>query len=343
MATDKIASFATTVKVMKPNKIDKNKKTEIKKLEALIDSDDFVMEEKIDGCHYKMIGNRFFSIDDVEKTSNFPHLVEFISSLNMVNLILDGEIHYPGKTSQYATHVTGSTPEVATNFQNTNGYIHYTIFELLRTPKAHWTIENTYRERRRLLEHFYNTFIKGKPIEEYIHIVPARFENKKAYVESLLAEGKEGGVLKKLDGKYLMGKKPKWNWMKVKQEDTTDLIIIGFEKPKREYTGKNTKDWLYWEELPDGSQIPVTEWYARGWIGSIILGAYVKGSLQRICTASGIAKAVREDMTNNPNKYLNKIARVKFMEKTTDGYPRHPYFVNMHEGKRLEECVWDFN
>lgn len=342
MAKDEVALFATTVKPMKPSKIKQDNKNDVVKLENCIASPDYAMEEKIDGCHYKMVGHRFFSVEDVEKTENFPHLKDFFQKLKMLNLVLDGEIHYPGKTSQYATHVTGAQPETAIDFQERNGYIHYTIFELLRTPKANWTIKNTYRERRRLLEYFYDTFIKGKPIEEFVHIVPVRYEHKKEYVEQLLADGKEGGVLKKLDGLYSMGKKPKWNWMKIKQEDDTDLVIMGFEPATKKYTGKSLDGWPYWEEGPTGEKIPITKFYAKGWIGSIVLGAYVNGTLQRICTSSGISESVREDMTNNPDKYLNRVARIRFMEKTEDGFPRHPVFVNMHEGKRLEECVWEF-
>ena len=88
--------------------------------------------------------------------------------------------------------------------------------------------------------------------------------------------------------------------------------------------------------------IPVTKFYAKGWIGSVVLGAYVDGKLTRICTASGVNESLRKDMTDNPDKYIGKVARVEFMERTADGYPRHPNLKNMHEGKRPDECIWEF-
>lgn len=333
--------FVVSVGVMKPNMVKKDDTRAKAKLDKLLDDPNYALEEKIDGCHYKLIGNRFFSIDNVEKTNNFPHLRDFFEKLKMHNLILDGEIHYPGKTSQYATHVTGPTPDNAVRFQEQNGYIHYTMFDILRTPKANWTIRNTYIERRKLLEYFYNTFVKGTEMEQYIHLVPMTIENKRQYLERILAAGLEGGVLKKLDSQYHMGKRPMWQWMKIKQEDDADLIIMGFEPPKVEYTGTNLENWPYWQEI-NGVMRPVTKYHYYGWIGSIVLGAYVNGQLIKICTVSGLDEALRKDMTENPDNYIGRVVRISFMERTADGYPRHPVFKNLHEGKLPEECVWEF-
>lgn len=333
--------FVQRVGVMKPNHAKKDDARALAKLDKLLDDPNYALEEKIDGCHYKMIGFRFFSADNVEKTDNFPHLRDFFKKLAMYNLILDGEIHYPGKTSQYATHVTGPLPAGAKAFQDQNGYIHYTIFDMLRTPKANWLIKNTYLERRKLLSYFYDTFIKGTEMEQYIHLVPMVLDGKREYIEQLLEAGLEGGVLKKLDSQYFMGKKPMWQWMKVKQEDDTDLVIMGFEPAKMNYEGKNLEGWPYWKEV-NGVSIPVTKPYYFGWIGSVVFGAYVNGTLTRICSASGMSESVREDMTNNPGKYIGKVARVTFMEKTSDGYPRHPVFKNLHETKQPQECTWEF-
>lgn len=335
------ATFAASVGIMKPNKAKKDDKKANAKLDALLDDPGYAAEEKIDGCHYKMLGHRFFSTENVEKTNNYPHLVDFFMKLGMSNLILDGEIFYPGKTAQYATHVTGTLPDGAKHFQEQNGYIHYMIFDILRTPKGNWMIRNTYKERRKLLTYFYDTFIKGTEMEQYIHLVNVEYENKREYVESLLAEGKEGAVLKRLDSIYYMGKKPMWQWMKIKQDDETDLVVMGFEPATKIYTGKNLSTWPHWEEI-NGEMQPVTKNYVNGWIGAVVLGAYVNGTLTRICTASGMKESVRQDMTENPEKYMGKVAKVTFMEKTTDGYPRHPNFVMMHEGKLSTECIWEF-
>jgi ATP-dependent DNA ligase len=337
-----LAEFASRVGIMKPNSAKKDDLKAQAKLDKLLDDPNYALEEKIDGCHYKMFGHRFFSKDNVEKTNNFPHLRDFFESLKMSNIILDGELHVPGKTSQYATHITGPLPENAIKFQEQNGYIHFTIFDLLRTPKANWTIRNTYKERRRVLEYFYNTFIKGKEIEKYVHLVPMKIDGKREYLESLLNAGLEGGVLKKLDGQYMMGKKPMWNWMKVKQEDDADLFIMGFEPAKVDYKGTELETWPYWMDF-GGVQKPVTKFHYHGWIGAMILGAYVNGEPMRICTASGFPESLREQMTKHPDNYIGKVVRMSYMERTSDGFPRHPGFKNFHEDKQAHECEWDFS
>lgn len=335
------ASFVQHVGVMKPAHVQKKDTKGLIRLDALLDDDAYAMEEKIDGCHYKMIGDRFFSTDNVEKTDNFPHLRDFFRKLSMHNLILDGEINYPGKTSQYCTHVTGGLPSGAKHFQEQNGYIHYTLFDMVRTPKANWLMRNTYVERRKLLRYFYDTFVKGTPMEQYIHISTMTIEGKREYLNSLLESGLEGGVLKKLDSQYHMGKKPMWQWMKYKQEDDTDLVILGFEPPKTDYKGDNLEGHQFWKEI-NGVNRPITKYFYYGWIGSVILGAYVNDNLIRICSASGMNEEMRKDMTDNPDTYLNKVARVTFMEKTTEGFPRHPVLKNLHETKQPSECTWEF-
>lgn len=339
---DVMASLARQIGVMKPGKVKQGDTKAEKRLDLMMESDEYALEDKIDGCHYKMVGYRFFSTDNVEKTNNFPHLRDFFEKLGMYNLVLDGEIHYPGKTSQYATHVTGPSPANAKIFQEQNGYIHFTIFDLLRTPKSRWTIRNTYKERRKLLEYFYNTFVKDTPMSEFIHLVPMVVHNKKQYVEQLLASGAEGGVLKRFDSVYVMGKKPMWQWMKIKQSDDEDLVIMGFTPATVLYKGKDAANWPYWAEV-NGEQVPVSKGHYNGWIGSVVLGAYVDGVLTKICTASGMSDEVCAHMTENQDLYVGKVARIEFMEKTDDGYPRHPVYKNLHETKTAEECTWEFD
>ncbi|MMZ45214.1 ATP-dependent DNA ligase [compost metagenome] len=340
-ATDPVAELMASVGIMKPNSASKEKPKDLMKLDALLDDVNYVMEEKIDGCHYLMASHRFFSSKNVEKTNNFPHLKNFFMQLQMYNLILDGEIHFPGKTSQYATHATGGNPESSIQFQQQNGWCHYTIFDILRTPKANWLIRNTYEERRKTLKYFYDTFIVGTAMAEYIHLVPMVTDNKREYLDRLLDSGLEGGVLKRLDSHYHMGKKPMWQWMKIKQDDESDLVIMGFEPASVKYTGPNAETWPYWMEI-NGVSVPVTKYHYNGWIGKVVMGAYVDGILIKICTASGMSEPVRQQMTDDPDAFIGKVARITFMEKTEDGYPRHPSYKNLHETKQAAECTWEF-
>ena len=337
---DDFLTFVSRLGVMKPATINEKNKNHLKKIEDILRSSDYAAEEKIDGCHYLVVGFRFFSTEGVEKTHNYPHLRDFFKSLQMPNIILDGEINYPGKTSQFCTRVTGAGPDVAVAFQNNYTPIHYTMWDMLRTPRGTWLLNEPYWKRRKLLEEFYDRFIRGTSLQQYIHLTEYRVKDKKEYFDELIMSGREGIVLKRLDSAYIMGKKPMWQWMKLKQEDEADLFITGFEEPTVKYKGNNIENWQYWREV-NGVLIPVTKYYYLGWIGAIELSAYVNNEVRTICTCSGMDESLREELSKNRNDYIGRVVKISYMEKTEAGIPRHPRFKQFHENKLPQECTWE--
>lgn len=339
---DIVAQFAQDFHVMKPSKFNPENKNALSKWEECLASRLYVLEEKMDGCHYTLFGSRFFSIEGVEKTDNYPHLNKFFYSLKMPNLILDGEIYYEGRTSQYCTRVTGALPEAAIAFQESNGFIKYVVWDIIRLPNGQWLNNIPFENRRKILIKFMERYVKGTPMEEYISITPLWEDDKDRALHELISNGKEGGVLKRRDSLYVFGKAPAWQWIKYKQKEEADVIITGFEPPKKIYTGSNYESWEYWEVDPlTGTKEPVTKYWHMGWIGSIIISAYVNGELTVIGKSSGISEDIRKDMSENKENYIGKVIRIEFMEKTESGYPRHPRFKNIHEGKRKEQCTWE--
>lgn len=341
MEASDFQSFVAHVGVMKPAHIDEDNPKHLLRMEAILQDPNYIAEEKIDGCHYLCFGGRFLSTDSVEKTANYPHLSEFFQSLHMYNLILDGEINYPGRTSQYCTRVTGASPEAAQYFQTQNGSIHYTMWDILRTPKGSWLLNVPYIKRREILIAFYNQFIRGSSMEPYIHITQATQNGKKEFFQNIISAGREGCVLKKVDSLYIMGKKPMWQWMKLKQKDTADLVLIGFKQATVEYKGDNIENWPYWKEI-NGILRPVTKDYYMGWPGALRLGAYVNGELQEICTCSGLDEELKSSLAANEASFIGRVVKISFMEKTEQGNPRHPRFEMFHESKTAQECTWDF-
>ena len=138
-----------------------------------------------------------------------------------------------------------------------------------------------------------------------------------------------------------MGKKPAWNWMKIKQSDEIDLFITGFEEATVLYKGKNTESWPYWRDI-NGESVPVTKAYYMGWIGSLILSAYVDDVSTRVCTSSGLSEAMLIDISANPQDYIDRVVKVGFMEKTEAGIPRHPTVICFHEDKLAIDCIYSF-
>ncbi|HPT60986.1 MAG TPA: hypothetical protein PLN81_05245 [Bacillota bacterium] len=324
---------------MKPARPGNSASAKKKLLEAL-QSPDYIAEEKIDGCHYFSIGGRIFSprvsVKDgipVEKTLQVPHLASLLNELFGNLTILDGECHVNGGKAPDVVSIMGSEPGEAVRKQTNQGLIRYMIFDILRDHTGKWLIDLPWYKRRRILEQYYKE--AGLDEGSFVTLVNVCHENKQAYLDFLLSQGKEGVVLKHISRSYVLGKRPAWNWIKIKTETEDDVVIIGFEPPERVYTGKNIENWPYWDE--DGT--PVTRYWYNKWIGAIVFGKYNKaGELVRLGTCSGMSDAEREKFSKHPEQYIGRVIKVKLMEYTRDGAYRHCSFVALHPDKNAHEC-----
>jgi ATP-dependent DNA ligase len=85
---------------------------------------------------------------------------------------------------------------------------------------------------------------------------------------------------------------------------------------------------------------PVTKFYYNDWIGAVKFGKYDKdGNLVELGECSGLTDELREDMSKNPDKYIGECMEIGAMEKTRDGFYRHPQFSRMRPDKNPKECV----
>jgi ATP-dependent DNA ligase len=262
-----------------------------KKMEALWDNPEYIAEEKLDGSRYLSVGGRFFSrrISDVtgfpvEKTAQVPHLAAVLQKYP--NLILDGEVYYPGMSSNEVTSIMGSLPDKACRRQGLGELkrgedgstlywrldssqewkklsdndkedllsptmpLKYVLFDILRDEDGNWLIDLPWKERRKKLEEFHQKLIyTHEDNAEDIEISTVISSNKREFYDLIVSRGGEGVMLKNINGKYVPDKKPAWNWVKVKKHITDDVVIIGFKPPVREYEGKELESWQYWENL----------------------------------------------------------------------------------------------
>jgi ATP-dependent DNA ligase len=331
--------FSKIIEVMKPSKANNEKQAHKTKLDELFKSSQYIAEPKIDGCHYLNIGGRFFSTQiskrtgiPVEKTEQLPHLVEGLLRLSMPNVILDGEIFYPGWKSYNVTKVTGCNPQEAIRRQEREDWMYYMVFDILRDPEGNWLFNVPWRKRREILETVCARLVDICP---YFKLIPVVRSRKLQYLEKLLADGEEGIVLKYVNGLYHVGKRPMWNWVKIKAELEDDVIIMGYEPPVREYTGKDFSTWPYWE-----GDIPVSKYHYMGWIGAVVFGKYDQnGQLIRLGTCSGITEDDRKEFSINGDAYVGRVIKIRAMERTPDGFYRHPKFIEVHPDKNPHECV----
>lgn len=326
---------------MKPAKLDLDKPSHKQRLDSFFEDPTYIAEPKIDGCHYFSQAGRFLSTqvskktgDLVDKTENFPHLVEGFLRADLGLAILDGEIYYPSASKSYgATKITGCSASEAIRRQEQEfGWIHFAVFDVLRDPNGNWLFNQPWSKRRELLEQI--LYKINKHCKQY-DLVPVRRRKKKQFLEEILSQGGEGIVLKYIHGLYIPSKRPMGNWVKLKTGLEDDVVIMGFDPPTKEYTGNNYDDWPYWE---DGE--PVSKNYYHGLIGSIAFGKYASdGELKYLGSCTGISDEMRKEFTNNQSSYIGKVITIKAMEMTEDGRYRHPNFVEIHTDKNPEECI----
>lgn len=330
------------------------------KMDEIWESREYIAEEKYDGSRYLSVGGRLFSRKvsvktnfPVEKTDNVPHLTQYLENYPL--LILDGEIYIPGKKSNEVVSIMGALPEKAIARQSKQGFVSYVVFDILRDMDGNWLTDLPWVDRRGILletlEVIFNDFPNST---EIITLSDYTLTHKKQFNAEIMRRGGEGVMLKNVNAKYFPDKKPRWNWIKVKQNITSDVIITGFKPAKREYQGDELDTWDYWEckgellhrndffdeETIANIATPVTKFHFYGWIGSVLFSQYsAAGKLVEVGYCSGITEELRKDITENQEKYLNECMEISAMERTKDGYFRHPQFLRMRPDKNQKDCV----
>ena len=136
------------------------------------------------------------------------------------------------------------------------------------------------------------------------------------------------------------------------------MIVIGFDEPTKEYTGKDIRKWGFWIEKDtdkrvqgnfygDKKYIPVTKFYYYNQVGNLLLGVLVpqedfekipknkRGNiydpsdvgmdnydtdyvLMEVCECAGFDDDTREYFTRNRDKMVGTVVEVKANELFRD-------------------------
>lgn len=292
-----------------------------KKKEKLLDDDNYVAEIKYDGARYLCWDGRFFSrvasVSDgmpTERTANVPHLHRALSGLE--GMIIDGEVYYPGKKSNHVASVMGCSPEKAIDRQSGEyGLIRYVIYDILMY-NGEWLTDLRWLERRKTLLDFYGTLV-ACGVSDYIDLSRvATGDNKRKLLETITSQGGEGIMLKNRTGLYYSGARPTGVWFKVKTEITYDVVVIGYEEGQGKYAGQ---------------------------VGAVVFGLYKDGVLTECGRCSGMTDALRREITDNQQAYLNRVMEIEAMERTEKGMFRHPRFLQFRDpaDKSPAMCQWE--
>jgi len=308
----------------------------------------------------------------LEMTHNLPTICNFIFNDELAGTVLDCEIFHPNYTSAELAGVVN--PNRVKEPESWEPEIELHVFDI-PVLQDRYLDKETLTQRLDLLDNIFKHYF----FPDNIYKVETFYDNKKEIVEGWLANNEEGGVLKNLDSLYYFsfkdkGKKVVNTWVKYKTECEEDFIILGFNDSEYFYTGDHKDTWQYWItpdlEMYQGnmrcmSNSAITEDYYKGWKVAIRYGAWVDTdklgkhcekykvsfpviamnsnmSLIEIGTVSGLTFELKEDITKNPDKYINNVVKLIGMSQYKDTLAlRHPIFKkeNIRIDKNYEETI----
>lgn len=259
-------------------------------------------------------------------TENLPHLTHLGTGAHPFGdgyTILDGEIIMPTKVGRSAgslgsiMSIVGSLPERALRLQAEYGLVQYCVFDCLmyrgqdlRTfPLAH---------RRQIAQ-----IIVAGMGNANVSLVPqfpvSAADDKRQYMGQMLAAGFEGLVLKDPNAGYY----DKHAWLKVKPEETLDVVVHGFKPGHGKYRG------------------------TLGALKGSVIDAET-GQLVSVCAAMPGDDRERaelfariKDLTTEETLALAIIVEVEFQGWTVDGKLRHPR-TRRYRPDRSEPNTVDF-
>lgn len=298
-----------------------------KQLESLINDDNYLGQEKLDGVravmHVLPDGSLRFTTrgatlanpsEPIDITHRLPHLNKFVIK-GLANSELDCELYDPNMESAQVAGQVNYKSDVEVSPTILPYFFDIIVF-------CGRELENAELTTRLQILYAIETSMRNKiPKFKFPQVVYGA-EAKRHYLMYLLESGKEGIVFKNIHSKYFQGAKKAGTWYKYKKKDTVDVRIIGSKPPEKFYKNSETGEYDY-NRLTIG--------WEMGWIGSIEFEE-MDGKFQGFC--SGLTNERKSEMSHNmiiKPEYIGRIMEVEYMEKTTDGNLRHPRFIRLRE------------
>lgn len=285
------------------------------------DSSDWLFEIKWDG--YRAIaeinkkGNRLYSRNGLTFDKAYPKIFNALSAIK-AEAIIDGEIvvfDENGKPSFQKMQ----------NYRNTDKYpIQYYVFDCLEI-KGKSIADLPLSDRKELLRELL-------PESNFIKYCDHVEEEGKQLFEQMKKMGLEGMIAKRKDSKYYKAKRSP-DWLKIKNIQGQEAIIVGFTDPK-------------------GS---------RKYFGSLLLAIKKKDKLVSIGNVgTGFTEKILKDIHTKLKPLIRKtspldvpiketpditwvnaelVCNISFTEITDDGSVRHPVFQGLRVDKSESDVV----
>lgn len=285
------------------------------------DSPDWVFEIKWDG--YRAIaeinksGNKLYSRNGLTFDKAYPKVFEGLKAIKK-NAIIDGEIVVLDESGK-------PNFQKLQNYKNKDKYpIQYYVFDIIELDGKSLT-GLTLVERKEILK---DLLPKSDVIKYCDHVE----DEGKMLFRQMQKMDLEGMIAKRKKSKYLIGKRSS-DWLKIKNVQSQEAIIVGFTDPKG----------------------------ARQYFGSLLLAVRNRNKLVSIGNVgTGFNDKSLKDLHGKLKKLVRKtsplnvpikeapditwvepelVCNIKFTEITADGSVRHPVFQGLRVDKGATEVA----
>ena len=335
-------------------------------------SGDYLVSEKIDGfwsrfarqgeeCKQQTRSVSVVTGTYGESQEKVPFIFNFLKTITTGDTLLLGELYTATRNVNDVKSILGAGVQKAlARQQKDENKLMYYIFDVL-----YWDGQSFMKTPFAKRAEFLTKVIKPK-VEQNRFISVATFtegDHVLARLDEVLFLGGEGVVLQRKDGLPEPGKRTAWKTIKMKKEleRDIDVFMIRALPPTKEYNGIYLDSWPFWYDIKSGTMIPLVEQHAAitayntgkpvepvsknfyyGWPGAIECGVYdATGKLWTICSVSGLTDTIKQDIVDNPKKYVHRAMTLTGMEFTDDYSIRHPRFLGFRDDITDKDCTWE--
>lgn len=283
------------------------------------DSPEWIFEIKWDG--YRAIaeidkkGNKLYSRNGLSFDKAYPKVFEALKQIR-TNAIIDGEIVVFDESGR-------PNFQKLQNYKNTDKYtIQYYVFDCLEVEgKSVTSLKLT--ERKELLRRL----LGESEIIRYCDHVDG--EGKMLFRE-MKKMNLEGMIAKRKDSRYLIGKRSS-DWLKIKNVQTREAIIVGFTAPKGSRSSFGS---LILAERRKGKLISMGN-VGTGFTDRSLKDLYAK--LKKITRNSSPLDVPVKEASDVTWVDPVLVCAIKYTEITEDGSVRHPVFLGLRIDKNSKD------
>jgi len=202
----------------------------------------------------------------------------------------------------------------------------YVVFDILARGEEDLS-KKPLSERKKILD---------ESVQDGEHIVKIGYEGDgRKLWDEMRKKGMEGVIAKRRESVYYPGKR-KWDWLKLKNLKTIDVVLVGYTTEKREISALGMALYRDAELVYIGS-------VGTGFTENLI--KMLKREIKDLELKTDKAPVVNPEKVLKPKgmKWIKPhlVAEIQYLEMTGGGELRAPSFKGLRWDKPVEECSFD--